>query len=134
MTQTRMARLLAFSDAEFGLNRTATPVRPRFKARKVNLTALDTDWDRRRGAAARMMAIVLRDDSESLLAKMEADPVKAESFSDAAAWLRKEATLLRKTAGRMDLAVARLTAVIARRQELASAHPAESQASTKQIS
>lgn len=117
MTNSKLARLLALSDSEYRRTR-GTPTRQRFKALKVNLSNLDTDWERQRGAAVRLSGTVLSEDSESLLQKISASPEMAGAFSDALGWLRKEATILRKTASRMDLAVSRLSAVMTRHQQV----------------
>lgn len=116
MTNSKLARLLALSDSEYRRTR-GTPTRQRFKALKVNLSNLDTDWERQRGAAVRLAGTVLSDDSETLLQKISASPEMAATFSDALGWLRKEATVLRKTAGRLDVAVTRLSSVMARHRE-----------------
>lgn len=116
MTNSKLARLLALSDSEYRRTR-CSPTRQRFKALKVNLSNLDTDWERQRGAAVRLAGTVLSEDSESLLQKISTDPETTAGFSDAVGWLRKEATILRKTAGRLDTAVSRLSAVMARYQQ-----------------
>lgn len=125
----KMSRLLALSDSEYSKNRVA-PVRQRFKGMKVNMTVLDRDWERQRGGAARLAGVILQEDSESLLQKISADADTAAGFSDALSWLRKEATILRKTAVRLDLAVSRLSAVLNRHRALppepGSAAPAQS--------
>lgn len=120
MTNRKISRLLALSDAEFGRKRPALP-RTRFKALNVNLVKLSTDWDRQRGAAARMMAVILREDSETLLDKVSSDPERADAFADAVDWLGKEATYLRKVATRMDVAASRLSAAVSRYREQATA-------------
>lgn len=131
MTNSKISRLLALSDSEFSKSR-AAPLRQRFKGRNVNLNQLGKDWERQRGAAARMMGVVLREDSESLYQKVSADPATAATFAEAVGWLEKEAIYLRKTAGRMELAVSRLGSAIGRyRTSLAAGdHVAGAPAST----
>ena len=112
----KIARLVALSDSEFERKR-ASPIRRRFKARNVNLSALDKDWERQRGAAARFMGVILGIDSEELYAKVSSDAGTASTYSDAVEWLQKESSLLRKTAERLDLAASRLGSAITRHRE-----------------
>lgn len=116
MNTSKLSRLLALSDAEFDRKRPAA-TRRRFKPLNVSLAKYGTDWERRRGAAVRLMAVILGESSESLYAKISADAQTAQDFVDAAQWLRGEATYFRKAANRLDTAVARLHSVIRRHQE-----------------
>lgn len=116
MNTSKLSRLLALSDAEFDRKR-PTATRRRFKPLNVSLAKYGTDWERRRGAAIRLMAVVLGESSESLYAKISADAQTARDFVDAAQWLRGEATYFRKAANRLDTAVARLHSVILRYQD-----------------
>ena len=63
------ARLLRLVDREFR-DLTGEPARsspaPRFKALKLNPARFDRAWDRKRGSAVRLMAVVLREDHEAL--------------------------------------------------------------------
>jgi hypothetical protein len=61
-----------------------------------------------------MTAVVLREDSESLLAKVSVSQDVEATYSDAGRWLMKEATYLRKLAERMELAASRLNSAITR--------------------
>jgi hypothetical protein len=119
MTTKRLSRLLALSNAESG-RRPAAPVRQRFKALNVNLIRLSGDWERQRGAVARMMGVVLREDSESLFTKVSADAATAATFADAIGWLEDEAVYLRKLAARMDTAASRLGSAITRYRSTSS--------------
>lgn len=116
MTSSKLSRLLALSDSEYRRTR-GSPTRQRFKALKVNLSNLDSDWERQRGAAVRLAGTVLSEDSESLLRKLSDDAETAAGFSDAVGWLRKEASILRKTAARVELAISRLVAVVTRHRD-----------------
>jgi hypothetical protein len=123
MTNSKLSRLLALSQAEYQSKRTA-PTRARFKPQKVSLK-LNADWDRQRGAAARLMASVLAEDSESLYRKVSTDAETASIYADAAGWLEREAVHLRKLSTRMDTAVARLHSALNRYRsvECATAAP-----------
>lgn len=120
-------RLMSLSDAEYTRKRT-TPTRQRFKPVKVDLLKLNPEWDRERGAAARMTAVILGHDSDSLLQTVSADAETAATFADAVAWLEKEARTLRKIAGRHEVAVTRLTSALCRYKASQHAAPSASSA------
>jgi len=45
----------------------ASPCRPRrFKSMRLNAARFDQSWDRKRGSAARLMAVLLREDNATL--------------------------------------------------------------------
>lgn len=106
-------RLFALADREFKATR-AAPVRTKFKGLKLNIGKYDETRDRRRGAAARMMGVVLRDSDETLFQRVCADNAASRTYTDAAAWLQREAEHLRRHAVMLDTAVARLTTVLDR--------------------
>ena len=109
----KMGRLLALTDAEFKRKR-AEPQRYTFKGRSIDLRKLGKAWEKERGAAARMAAIVLREDSEGLFAKVSADPQTAATFAEAIGWLKKEAELLTKAVERHEIAASRLRSAVCR--------------------
>lgn len=111
-------RLFALAEREFKANR-AAPVRTKFKGLKLNIGKYDESWDKRRGAAARMMGVVLRESDEALFQRVCSGGEQAKVYSDAAAWLEREADTLRRHASLLDTAVARLTAVLDRCQGVA---------------
>jgi hypothetical protein len=110
----KLGRLLALSDSEFKRRRTQLPKLKKFKAKPIDVRKFDGEWQRERGAAVKLMAVVLREDSDGLFAKVSATPETAATFADAIAWLLKEGELLRKTAERHDTAAARLKSAVCR--------------------
>ena len=110
----KIGRLLALSDAEFSRRRKQPTQQKNFKARPIDVRKFDRAWERYRGAAVRMMAVVLREDSDGLYAKVSAEPKTAATLADAVGWLQKEAELLRQTADRHDLAASRLKSAVCR--------------------
>ena len=106
-------RLFALAEREFKANRT-TPVRQKFRGMKLNLSKLDEGWDHKRGAAVRMMGVILRDNDQALYERVSESDQAAKMYSEAATWLRREANVLRKTAGHLDTAASRLDAVLER--------------------
>ena len=121
----KIGRLLALSDAEFGRRRKAPPQRKTFKGRPIDLAKFDRAWERYRGAAVRVMAVVLREDSESLFTKVTSDAKTMATFTDAVGWLQKEAELLRKMAERHELAASRLKSTICRYRASQQQRPAD---------
>jgi len=112
-------RLMALSEREFQREHRAPPrVQPqrKFKPVNVNLSKLDTSWDRKRGAAARMMAIILREDDQTLQSRVSESASAVETYAEAAKWLQREAGYLEKTARMMNTAASRLNIVLARVQ------------------
>jgi hypothetical protein len=63
------ARLLQLADREYrqltNKPATITPTR-KFKPIKLNAARFDTGWDRKRGAAVRLTAVVFREDDAAL--------------------------------------------------------------------
>jgi hypothetical protein len=122
----KIGRLLALSDAEFSRRRKQPTKLKTFKARPIDVRTFDRAWERYRGAAVRVMAVVLREDSDSLYAKVTSDAKTMATFTDAIGWLQKEAELLRKTAERHELAASRLKSTICRYRASQQQRPAES--------
>jgi hypothetical protein len=111
------ARLLRLVDREFR-ELTGAPERvlpaPRFKALKINPARFDRTWDRKRGSAVRLMAVVLREDHEALTRRVCENAQTAETYAGAAEWLQRESAHLRKIARLLDTAGVRLAAVVSR--------------------
>ena len=90
-------RLLTLVDREFRqLVEKPAPIVPirKFKPVKINAARFDRSWDRKRGAAARLMAVVLREDDAALLQAPRVQP----RYARATAWLQRESAYLRKMA------------------------------------
>lgn len=107
------SRLLALSDKEFRKRREA-PTQRKFKRMRLDLSKFDASWDERRGAAVRMLAVILSDDDEALYTRVCADKRSVDTFNDAIVWFKKEATYLRKTADLYDTGIGRIAAILAR--------------------
>lgn len=117
MSPANRMRLMALSEREFQREyRAPTQVQPqrKFKSIQVNLSKLDGSWDRKRGAAARFMAIILRNDDEALRHRITESETTIDTYSEGAKWLRREATYLEKTARMMNTAAGRISTVLAR--------------------
>lgn len=106
-------RLFALAEREFKKKR-ELPAPAKFKGYRINVNKFDETWDRRRGTAARMMSVVLRDDDHTLLERVCESPQASKAYADAAEWLRRESAYLRRTASLLDTAVSRLTTVLQR--------------------
>lgn len=106
-------RLFALAEREFKANRTA-PLRKRFRGLNLNISKYDETWDHKRGAAVRMMSVILRNDDEALYGRVSENDQTAKTYRDAANWFQREASYLRKTAGLLDTAASRLVAVLDR--------------------
>jgi hypothetical protein len=111
------ARLLRLVDREFQEltgEPARTPPPPRFKALKINPARFDRTWDRKRGSAVRLMAVVLREDHEALARRVCENEQTAKTYAGAADWLQRESAHLRKIARLLDTAGGRLAAVVSR--------------------
>jgi hypothetical protein len=106
-------KLFALAEREFKSTRT-TPVRSKFRGMNLNISKFDETWDHKRGAAVRMMGVVLRDGDQALYERVSASDQVAKTYCDAASWLLREASVLRKTASMLDTAASRLGAVLER--------------------
>jgi hypothetical protein len=111
--------LLKLADREF---RQLTQERPtplpskKFKPTKLNAARFDHSWDRKRGAAARLTAVVLREDDVTLEHRIRESERSFKTYSSAADWLQRESAYLRKMARLLDTAGERLSAVLTRCQ------------------
>lgn len=118
------ARLLKLADREFTelTGKPATPVPSRkFRPMKVNASRFTPDWDRKRGAAVRLTAVLLGEDDAALERRVCEDDRSRKTYSAAADWLQKESAYLRKVARLLDTAGGRLGAVLGRCQGSAGA-------------
>lgn len=113
------ARLLKLADREFTqlTGKPATPVPSRkFKPMRLNAARFDSAWDRKRGAAVRLTAVLLGEDDSALERRACENERSAKVYADAAAWLARESVYLRKIARLLDIAGSRLTGVLGRCQ------------------
>jgi hypothetical protein len=111
--------LLKLADREFRL---LTEERPppsssrRFKPMKLNATRFDQSWDRKRGAAVRLTAVLLQEDNTTLQRRVCENDKTVKTYTTAADWLAREPAYLRKVARLLDTAGDRLSAVLGRCQ------------------
>ncbi|MEJ0006445.1 MAG: hypothetical protein WDM77_08805 [Steroidobacteraceae bacterium] len=110
--------LLRLVDREFreltGEPARSPPPPTRFKALRINPARFDKTWDRKRGSAVRLMAVVLREDHEALARRVCESEQTAKTYAGAAEWLQRESAHLRKIARLLDTAGGRLAAVVSR--------------------
>ena len=111
-------RLLKLADREFRQltedRAAAPPAARRFRPVRLNAARFDQSWDRKRGSAARLMAVLLREDDSALHQRVCESERTAKTYSDAAAWLQRESGYLRKVARLLDTAASRLEVVLER--------------------
>lgn len=111
-------RLLTLADREFRQlteDRSAAPPAPRrFKPVRLNVARFDQSWDRKRGSAARLMAVLLREDDSALHQRVCESDRAAKTYADAADWLQRESAYLRKVSRLLDTAAGRVEAVLER--------------------
>ena len=110
-------RLHSLAEREFkreAISPAPAPVVRNFRALKLSLAKFDPNWDRKRGSAARMMALLLREGDDQLTVRVCESESSAKTYGGAADWLTSEARYLRKLAGMMDTASGRLAAVLQR--------------------
>jgi len=111
------ARLLKLSEREFTqlTGKPATPVPSRkFKPMRLNPARFDNAWDRKRGAAVRLTAVLLAEDDAALEQRVCEDDRSRKTYSAAADWLQRESAYLRKMARLLDTAGGRLGTVLGR--------------------
>jgi hypothetical protein len=118
--------LLKLADREFKAlseeRPTPQPTR-KFKPMKLNVARFDQSWDRKRGAAARLTAVVLREDDATLQRRVCENDKTVRTYTSAADWLARESAYLRKMARLLDTAGGRLSAVLGRCQPGQSSVP-----------
>ena len=108
---------LALADREFRQlteKPAAPPVRRKFKPIHLNLAKFDAAWDRKRGAAVRLMGVLLREDDVALEQRVCENERSAKTYVEAAEWLQRESAYLRKISRLLDTASGRHSAVIGR--------------------
>jgi hypothetical protein len=111
--------LLKLADREF---KALTEERPtpqpsrKFKPMKLNVARFDQSWDRKRGAAARLTAVLLREDDATLQRRVCESDKTVKTYTTAADWLARESAYLRKMARLLDAAGGRLSSVLGRCQ------------------
>jgi hypothetical protein len=119
-------RLLTLADREFR-QLTGKPVAPvpsrKFKPMRLNAARFDSGWDRKRGAAVRLTAVLLGEDDAALERRVCENERSTKVYTDAADWLQRESVYLRKVARLLDTAGARVAAVLGRCHEKARAAP-----------
>ena len=124
MSPANSVRLLKLADREFHqlTGKPATPVpRRKFKPVKLNAARFDSAWDRKRGAAVRLTAVLLGEDDAALEHRVCGDERARKTYSAAADWLQRESAYLRKVARLLDTAGGRLSSVLGRCQGPAAA-------------
>jgi hypothetical protein len=120
MSAAPRVHLLSLADREFRRQVEAPAPRPcrrAFKGLNLNLAKFDTAWDRKRGSAARLMGVLLREGSDALHRRVCADEKATQTYDDAATWLAREARYLRRVASQLDTAAARVQSVLAQCRE-----------------
>lgn len=117
MPTVNRSRLLALSEKEFRREAASPdpqPVTATFRGLRLNINKYDATWDRKRGAAARLMAVLLRESDTALTNRVCETAASCRTYSGAADWLAGEARYLRKVASMMDTAAGRLGVVLQR--------------------
>ena len=91
-------RLLTLADREFrqltGKPVAIEPAR-KFKPMKLNAARFDSSWDRKRGAAVRLTAVLLREDDAALERRVCESEKSAKTCALAVTWLQRESAHLR---------------------------------------
>jgi hypothetical protein len=85
------ARLFKLADREFRQlteeQKTPPPANRKFKPIKLNAARFDSGWDRKRGAAVRLTAVLLQEDDAALQQRVCENERTAKTYADAADWL-----------------------------------------------
>ena len=117
MPTVNRTRLLNLSEREFRREADAperAPASQKFRPIRLALSKYGNDWDRKRGSAARLMAVLLRESDDQLTGRVCEDDNTSRTYRGAADWLAGEARYLRKLAGMMDTAAGRLGVTLQR--------------------
>jgi hypothetical protein len=118
------ARLLKLADRAYqqltGKPAIPAPTR-KFKPMKLNAARFDSAWDRKRGAAVRLTAVLLAEDDATLEQRVCESERSVKVYTDAADWLQRESAYLRKVARLLDTAGGRLGSVLGRCKASAAA-------------
>jgi division protein CdvB (Snf7/Vps24/ESCRT-III family) len=121
------AHLLKLADREFRQlseeRPAASPPSRKFRPMKLNVNKLDGSWDRKRGAAVRLTAVLLREDDAALQRRVRENDKTVKTYTTAADWLARESAYLRKVARLLDTAGGRLSTVLGRCQSGQSIAP-----------
>jgi hypothetical protein len=117
MPNINRTRLISLAAHEF--QRTAesgrtVPAERNFKGLRINLAQFDDGWDRKRGAAVRLSAVLVQEDDTALERRVCENERATRTYADAATWLQRESAYLRKMARLLDTAGDRLAAVLTR--------------------
>jgi hypothetical protein len=115
-------RLLTLAETEFrqiSEARSALPVARKFKPILMNAAKLAPGWERKRAAAVRLTAVLLREDDIALERRVCSTAQTVKTYTSAADWLQRESAYLRKIARLLDTAGGRLTTVLGRCQDRA---------------
>src|SRR5215472_5484610 len=96
--------------------RQAQPSAGKFKPIRMNPTKLAPGWERKRAAAVRLTAVLLREDDITLERRVCENERTVKTYTSAADWLQRESAYLRKVARLLDTAGGRLTSVLERCQ------------------
>ena len=119
------AHLFKLADREFRQlteeRKIPPPANRKFKPIKLNAARFDSGWDRKRGAAVRLTAVLLREDDAALQQRVCENERTAKTYADAADWLQRESAYLRKIARLLDTAGGRLSVVLTRCNETGAA-------------
>jgi hypothetical protein len=94
-------RLFALADREFReLTNKPPTIEPtrKFKPVKLNVARFDNTRERKRGAAVRLTAFVLREDDSTLERRVCENEVSAKTYAEAMAWLRQPSSQSRQAA------------------------------------
>lgn len=118
------SRLVAIARREFeqrASKPSEIPAAKRFRSVKLQLAKFDPTWDRKRGEAMRLTGVLLSEGDDAMQARVCETSATAKTYAVAVSWLSREAEHLRKCSKLHEMAVARLTAVLARCAEGTSA-------------
>jgi hypothetical protein len=113
-------RLLTLADREFRQlteSRQTQPSSGKFKPIRMSTAKLAPGWERKRVAAVRLTAVLLREDDTTLERRVCENERTIKTYTSAADWLLRESAYLRKVARLLDTAGGRLTAVLGRCQD-----------------
>ncbi len=94
-----------------------------FKVIRLNAAKFDARWDRKRGAAVRLTAMLLREDDAMLQERVCANERSVKDYTAAADWPQRESAYLRKVARLLDIAGGRVVTVLGRCKANAVAAP-----------
>ena len=124
MSPGNMPRLLTLADREFRQITGKPVIQPptrKFKPMRLNPAKFDSAWDRKRGAAVRLTAVLLGEDDATLEQRVCRDERTRKTYVAAADWLQRESAYLRKMARLLDTAGGRITSVLGRCKATATA-------------